>query len=286
LERPVTKVETEIVLAGDPGPADNKIETYVAVGDSLVYRALVWVTRIGILAAFLGGWQRLGTSSPYWELVVSSPSKIASEFWTWLGEADFWSDLRITLTEAGVGYFIGVISAIVVVGIIVPIPLLDRFVRPFIAVANGLPKVVLAPLFLVWFGIGLRSKVYFVAMFIFFIVFYGVYTAVKSINRDFLDNTRALGANKAQMIRHVYMPAMITWVISSLRIGIPFSILAAVFSEFLGGSEGIGVRIAHGQQLLRNAEVMAGVLVLAAVALSLDQLLIRLESHLSRWRGR
>jgi len=251
---------------------------------STAYVVTVWTARVGILVAFFGAWQRLGSSSAYWELFVTKPTRIASEMWSWFGEGAFWNDLRATLTAAGLGYIAGVIAAIIAVGLVAPFPVVGRLVRPFIAASNALPKVALAPLFLFWFGIGIGSKVYFVASFIFFIVFYGVYTAVKSINLDLLDNTRVLGASKPQMVRHVYLPAMATWVISSLRIGIPFSILAAVFSEYLGGSAGVGVRIAIGQQMLRNHQVMAGVFILATIALVLDRVLVRAEGHLGRWK--
>ena len=265
---------------------DSSHPKLILPGDrSTTYVVAVWTTRVGILVAFLGAWQRLGSSSAYWELFVTKPTKIASEIWSWFGDGTFWGDLRTTLTAAGMGYLVGVVTAFIAVGLVAPFPVVGRFARPFIAASNALPKIALAPLFVFWFGIGLNSKMYFVATFIFFIVFYGVYTAVQSINRDLLDNTRVLGASKLHMVRHVYLPAMATWVISSLRIGIPFSILAAVFSEYLGGSSGIGVRIAMGQQMLRNHQVMAGVVILASVALILDRVLLRAESHLGRWKA-
>jgi NitT/TauT family transport system permease protein len=248
------------------------------------YRLVIWTIRLGMLAAFLVFWQWLGTSSAYWNLMVSSPTEVVSVIWGWLADSVFWTDLRTTLTEAGLGYLLGVVLAVLAVAVLVPLPVLDRFSRPFLAVFNALPKIVLAPLFLVWFGISLRAKVYFVTSAIFFIVFFGIYTGVKAIDRTLLDNTRALGASKVQLIRTVYVPAILTWIISSLRLGAAFALLAAVFSELLGATAGIGLRIASGQQLLKNDEVIAGILVIATVALLLDRLLVRLERHFSQWR--
>lgn len=248
------------------------------------YRILVWTLRIAILGGFLAGWQILGSSTPYWTLVLTSPSKIWSVLQSWSTGSLFWTDLRVTLIEAALGFLLGTVLAVIVVAIVVATPLLDRFLRPFLAVLNALPKVVLAPLFLVWFGINTRAKVYFVASVIFFVVFYGVEKGLKSIDRQFLDNTKALGATKRQLVRNVYLPAIATWICSSLRLSVAFALLAAVFSEFLGASEGVGRRISNGQQLLHNDEVMAGIFVIAVVALIADRLLLRVERRFTRWR--
>jgi NitT/TauT family transport system permease protein len=126
--------------------------------------------------------------------------------------------------------------------------------------------------------------VYFVASLIFFIIFYGIYSGLRSIDKSLLDNTRALGASKAQLVRHVYAPATASWIVSSLRVGAAFALLAAIFSEFLGATGGIGKRIAVAQQLLQNQVVMAGIFVIAVVALALDRVLIRVERRFARWR--
>jgi NitT/TauT family transport system permease protein len=264
---------------GEPGELSEPRRT-----SSRRYRLIIWTVRLGILAAFLAGWQSLGTSSAYWNLVVSSPADVISVVRSWLGDSAFWSDLATTLGEAGLGYLLGVVLAVVVAGVLVSVPVLDRFSRPFLAVFNALPKIVLAPLFLVWFGISLRAKVYFVTSAIFFIIFFGIYTGVKTIDQTLLGNTRALGASKGQLVRTVYAPAIVTWLISSLRLGAAFALLAAVFSEFLGATAGLGLRIASGQQLLMNDEVIAGIVIIASIALLLDRVLVRVERHFSHWR--
>ena len=248
------------------------------------YQLLVWSLRIGIVVAFLAFWEIRGTSNALNRLLLSSPSAVTSTLGNWVGENAFWTDLRVTLTEAFEGYLLGVGLAVVAVAVIVSIPWLDRFMRPFIAVLNAVPKVVLAPLFIVWFGINTSSKVYFVASLIFFIVFYNVEKGLKSIDRQLIDNTRALGASRLQLVRNVHLPAVVTWIMSSLRLGVAFALLAAVFAEFLGATAGLGRRISTAQQLLHNDEVMAGILVIASVALVLDRLLLRVERRYTRWR--
>ena len=248
------------------------------------YRALVWALRIGILAAFLGVWQKIGTSTVYWQVEITSPSKIWSKLAAWVTTHQFWIDFRTTLTEAALGYLLGVGGALVMVAIVIAVPNLGRFLKPFLAMLNALPKVVLAPLFIVWFGVNTKSKVYFVASLIFFIIFYGVYTAIRAIDRTLLDNTRALGASRLQLVRSVFIPAIVTWLIASLRVGGAYALLAAIFAEFLGASGGIGSRISQGQQLLHNDQVMAGIFVIAIAALVLDRVLVRLERRFAKWR--
>lgn len=249
------------------------------------YRALVWAIRIAILVVFLGAWQIYGTKSDYTKVVIGSPDKIVSVLKDWVSGPSFWADLRTTLTEAGLGYLLGAAAAIATVTVVASMPLLDRFLSPFISLLNALPKIALAPLFLVWFGINLTSKVYFVASLIYFIIFYGIYSALNSIDKTLLDNTRALGASRVDLVINVYIPAIVSWITSSLRLGGAFALLAAVFAEFLGSNGGIGERISSAQQQLMNNDVMAGVFVIAVVALLLDRILVFVERRFDRWRA-
>jgi NitT/TauT family transport system permease protein len=249
------------------------------------YKTLVWAIRLATVGIFLSAWEAYGVSSSYAKLVVGSPGKIASVLAGWLSTPSFWDDLRTTLTEAGLGYLLGAAVAVATVTVVVSIPILDRFLSPFISLLNALPKIALAPLFLVWFGIDMASKVYFVASLLYFIVFYGIYSALNSIDKTLLDSTRALGASRLQLITNVYLPALVSWITSSLRIGAAFALLAAVFAEFLGSNGGIGERILVAQQQLENNDVMAGVFVIAIVALLLDRILVFAERRFSRWRA-
>jgi NitT/TauT family transport system permease protein len=249
------------------------------------YRLLVWTIRLAIVGVFLGAWQAYGTESAYTKLVIGSPDKIAGVLRNWVGTTSFWDDLRTTLTEAGLGYLLGGAVAVATVAVVVAVPLLDRFLSPFISLLNALPKVALAPLFLVWFGINVTSKVYFVASLIYFIIFYGIYSALNSIDQTLLDNTRALGASRIDLVVQVYIPAIVSWITSSLRLGGAFALLAAVFAEILGSNGGIGDRISQAQQALMNNDVMAGVFVIAIVALLLDRVLVFVEHRFDRWRA-
>ena len=240
--------------------------------------------RVLIVVAFVGAWQAIGTRSPVERLTFSTPESVLTTLGRWTNDATFWRDLGITLTEAVLGYLMGVGSGVVLAAVVFSSTTIERFLRPFVAVFNALPKVVLAPLFLFWFGIGISSKVYFTASVIFFIIFYGVYTGMKAIDVSLVNNMRALGASTVDLTVHVYAPAILTWIVAGLRLSFTFAILATVLGEFLGGTEGLGVRISLATQQLQNNVVIAGIIAIALVAVLVDRSLVRVERRFTRWK--
>ena len=240
--------------------------------------------RVLIVVAFVGAWQAIGTHSPVERLTFSTPESVLTTLGRWTNDATFWRDLGITLTEAVLGYLMGVVSGVVLAAVVFSSTTIERFLRPFVAVFNALPKVVLAPLFLLWFGIGISSKVYFTASVIFFIIFYGVYTGMKAIDVSLVNNMRALGASTVDLTVHVYAPAILTWIVAGLRLSFTFAILATVLGEFLGGTEGLGVRISLATQQLQNNVVIAGIIAIALVAVLVDRSLVRVERRFTRWK--
>jgi NitT/TauT family transport system permease protein len=240
--------------------------------------------RVLIVVAFVGAWQAIGTRSPVERLTFSTPESVLTTLGRWTDDATFWRDLGITLTEAVLGYLMGVGLGVAFAAVVFSSPTIERFLRPFVAVFNALPKVVLAPLFLLWFGIGISSKVYFTASVIFFIIFYGVYTGMKAIDVSLVNNMRALGASTVDLTVHVYAPAILTWIVAGLRLSFTFAILATVLGEFLGGTEGLGVRISLATQQLQNNVVIAGIIAIALVAVLVDRSLVRVERRFTRWK--
>jgi NitT/TauT family transport system permease protein len=245
---------------------------------------LVWTARLTIVAAFVSAWQWYGSSSATEKSIFSTPGSVLSVLGGWIHDGTFWDDLRITLTEAVLGYLLGVAVAVLLASAVFSSSLLERFLRPFVAVFNALPKVVLAPLFLLWFGVGISSKVYFTASVIFFIVFYGVYAGMKSMDPTLVDNMRALGASTPSLVRHVYGPAILTWIVAGLRLSFTFALLAAVLGEFLGGSQGLGVHISLATQQLESDVVVAGILTIALVAVLFDRALVGVERRFAKWK--
>jgi NitT/TauT family transport system permease protein len=149
---------------------------------------------------------------------------------------------------------------------------------------NSLPRVVLAPIFLLWFGLGIWSKVVFAVTLVFFIVFFNTYQGVREVPPALVANARILGAKERQLLRHVYLPSALTWIFSSLHVSVGFAIVGAVVGEYLGSSEGMGHLIAEAEGVFDTTGVFAGIVVLAAVVLLIDLVVHRLERFLLRWK--
>lgn len=245
----------------------------------------IWLARALILLVILAAWQSATSEDDYWNAIISSPTEVLSRLATWVVEPKWWLHFRTTIEEAFLGYLLGVTVALALVAVVTPSQMMTRFLAPFIAAMNSLPKIALAPLFIFWFGTTLQSKVYFVASLICFIIFHGIQSGLRTIDPALRDNVRLLGASRLELITHLYIPAILTWIISSLRLSSAFALLAAVIGEYLGSNSGLGFLIAAGQQGLQADTVIAGILVVAIVAVLLDRVLLAAEKQMSGWRA-
>ena len=245
--------------------------------------AAVVATQIALFLALIGGWTRISRDE-VWVDLIGSPAGVVAQLGEWFADPEFWEDIGLTTLEAVLGYGLGVIIAILLVAVVVPVRTLDRFLAPFIAMANALPKIVLAPLFILWLGFSITSKVLFVATGIFFLIFYGVYSGVRSIDRVLLDNARVLGATRGRIVTDVYLPSIVGWLIASLRLSSAWALTGAVVSEYLGSNSGIGYRIALAQQTLDPSAVIAGIIAVAVLAVLVDRLLVQVERRYTQWR--
>ena len=163
-------------------------------------------------------------------------------------------------------------------------PLPGGLLDPYIRIGNALPRVVLAPIFLLWFGLGIWSKVALGVTVVFFVVFFNTYRGVREVDRVIVDNARMLGASERQLIRHVLIPSALTWIFSSLHVSIGLAIIAVVVGEYLGASRGIGYVIAQAEGVFDTTGVFAGMTVLAAGVLLVGGAVDRLERRLLRWK--
>ena len=163
-------------------------------------------------------------------------------------------------------------------------PRLGALLDPYIRLLNALPRVVLAPIFLLWFGLGIWSKVALGVAVVFFIVFFNTHQGVREVDQVVLNNVRMLGASEWQLIRHVLIPSALTWVFSSLHISVGFAMIAVVVGEYLGASRGVGYLISQAEGTFDTTGVFAGMAVLSAVVLLVGWGVNRLERWLLRWK--
>ncbi len=215
------------------------------------------------------------------------PLKIFSRIWDWfVVGADIYRHLAVTLLETVLAFGIGTVLGLGTGLWLALSPLAAAIFDPYIKALNAMPRVILAPIFAVWFGLGVASKVALGVTLVFFVVFFNVYQGVKEVSPVILANARMLGANRRQLLRHVYLPSATSWVFSSLHTSVGLAFVGAVVGEYLGSSQGVGYLILQAEGTFDINTVMAGILVLTAFALALDTAVGMMENALMKWQPR
>ena len=213
------------------------------------------------------------------------PVKIFGRVWNWfVVNADIYEHLWVTLVETALAFAIGTVLGLVFGLWLALSPLAAAIADPYIKALNSMPRVILAPIFAVWFGLGIASKVALGVTLVFFIVFFNVYQGVKEVSPVVLANARMLGANQKQLLRTVYLPSATSWVFSSLHISVGLAFVGAVVGEYLGSARGVGYLILQAEGTFDVNTVFAGIAVLTAFALVLDGLVGVIERRLMKWQ--
>lgn len=213
------------------------------------------------------------------------PLAIFQRIWAWfVTDADIYRHLAVTLAETAMAFAIGAGTGLAAGLWLALAPTASALLEPYIKAFNSMPRIVLAPIFSVWFGLGMGSKVALGVTLVFFIVFFNVYQGVKEVSPVVLANARMLGASQRQLLRHIYLPSATSWVFSSLHTSVGLAFVGAVVGEYLGSSQGVGYLILQAEGTFDINTVMAGILVLTAFALVLDGLVGKVERRLMVWQ--
>lgn len=245
---------------------------------------LMRVYQLALAVVLLVAWELLGRAGVIDEFFFPLPSAIFATMGTWITSGYIFPHLWVTVQEALLAFVIGVAAGLFLGFLLARVRFLERLLDPFLQMFNALPRVVLAPIFLLWFGLGIWSKVAFGVTLVFFIVFFNTLEGVRSVDRVLINNARMLGAKESDLLKHVFIPSALTWIFSSLHISVGFAITGAVVGEYLGASAGVGYAIAQAQGVFDTKGVFAGMFILMIVVLVVDVLVNRLERYLLRWR--
>jgi NitT/TauT family transport system permease protein len=195
-----------------------------------------------------------------------------------------WQHLLITLTEGVLAFVIGAVAGVALGFWLARNALMSAIFDPYIKMLNALPRVVLAPIFMLWLGLGIWSKVALGVTLVFFIVFFNVYQGVKEVSPVILANARMLGMSERQLFAHVYWPSALSWMFSSLHTSVGFAIIGAVVGEYLGSAAGLGYLIQQAEGTFDTTGVFAGMVILAVFVLIIDWLVTLAENRLLVWR--
>ncbi len=212
------------------------------------------------------------------------PLLVLMRIWDWFASGKIYEHLWITLIETLLAFGIGTALGLGIGLWLALSPTASALADPYIKAMNAMPRVILAPIFAVWFGLGILSKVALGITLVFFIVFFNVYQGVKDVSPVVLNNAKMLGASPRQLLRSVYLPSAMSWVFSSLHTSVGMAFVGAVVGEYLGSARGVGYLILQAEGTFDVNTVFAGILVLTGFALVLDWVVTLAENRLLMWR--
>src|SRR4051794_24007731 len=238
-----------------------------------------------LLAVFVI-WHVLTATEVLAPFFFGRPLTVLEKTWEWFASGKIYSHLGITLLETVLAFAVGTLLGLAIGLWLALSPLASSLLDPYIKAANSMPRVILAPIFAVWFGLGVWSKVALGVTLVFFIVFFNVYQGVKEVSPVVLANARMLGARSRDLLRTVYLPSATSWVFSSLHTSVGMAFVGAVVGEYLGSAAGVGYLILQAEGTFDIDTVFAGILVLTAFALMLDLAVTRAERRLLTWHPR
>ncbi|MCU4184219.1 ABC transporter permease [Acidiferrimicrobium sp. IK] len=246
-------------------------------------KVLIFAARLGVLAAAIIGWQ-LMAGHLISLLFVSKPTLVWHQLVVWADAGTLWSNSWITIKEILLGYVLGAAAGVLVGFGLSSLRALSSVLDPFIMALYAVPKVALAPLFIVWFGIGLQMKVILAATTVFFLVFINTAAGIKQVDTGLIDAVRLMGGSRAQLIRKVILPASMSGVLTGLRVAIPYALIGAVIGELVASNKGLGYLINDSASTLNTAGVFAALVTLTVIAAILNALVNILGRWTDRWR--
>ncbi|MET9532118.1 ABC transporter permease [Streptomyces sp. NPDC006649] len=251
-------------------------------------RAVVYVSRVLLLIAVVALWEILARAKVIDPFNFSMPSKIWDQIREWAlhgtAQGSLWEQIWYTMYEALLGWVIGVIAGVVLGITLGRIRFLSDVLGPYIKVLNAIPRIVLAPVFLIWFGLGPASKVASAVVLVFFPVFFNAFQGAREVDRNLVANARILGASNRRVTFQVVIPSATSWIFTSLHVSFGFALIGAIVGEYIGATKGLGLLVSASQGTFNAAGVYAAMVILAVVALITEGLLTFAERRLFRWR--
>jgi NitT/TauT family transport system permease protein len=243
----------------------------------------IWVYRIAFAVVLLLAWQFSAgwLVDPFW---TSSPSEIAKTLWEWVSSGLLFRHLWVTFQETAAGFLIGATLGIGAGALVGQSETVRRTIDPYITALYGVPKVALAPLFIMWFGIGLAPKIVLAAVSVFFLVFFNTLSGVREVDPKMVEALTQMGATRLDLQRKVILPAALPWIFLGLKLGLPYGFVGAVAAEMMASNQGIGFLTQSSAGQFDTAGVFAALLALMTVTSSLNEVLGKLERWIFRWR--
>ena len=218
---------------------------------------------------------------PFW---ISCPSAVFVRLWEWTYTGFIFYHTFFTFLEMVIGFVIGTLIGIIVGFILGRNEMVAEVLDPYIMAAFAMPKIALAPLFILWFGIGLESKVILVVVIVFFLVFFNTFNGVRDVDPDLIDISRVMGASEIQIMRKIVLPSALIWIFTGLKLSIPYSLIGAVIGEIIASYRGLGYLVQDTSGMFDTTGLFSALFVLTIVAVVINEFCARSERYFLKWR--
>jgi NitT/TauT family transport system permease protein len=265
--------------------ADTRSAAPLALAaDGAPERRRVLLARIAVIGAILALWQlvvAVGLVDAFW---ISTPILIVEELWQLLASGSLVGDIAITIYEALIAFVVSSALGVICGLLLARSPFWDEVLAPFVLALNSLPRVALAPLIILWFGIGVVAKVVTAFTLVFFILLVNTLGGAKNVDNDILTIARLMGASERDILWKVTFPSALPWIFTGLNLGLTYSLLGVIVAEILASNHGLGYIIASSAASFNTAGVFAGLIVLAVVAWLFSLGMRKIEARLLRWK--
>jgi NitT/TauT family transport system permease protein len=238
------------------------------------------LTAFGVLLVV---WEAAGRAGRLNPIYLPSPSQIGAALVELFGSGRIWTHLEATFTAALAGLALGMVAGILLGALGALVPLVAELLEPVMTLLNAVPRVILAPLFVIWLGIGIASKVALAFILVTVLMFFTVFTGIRQVDRRLVERVLTLSGGRWALLRHVYLPSLAAWVLGNLKVAVGFAFTGAVVGEFVAASRGLGYLLAFAQSTYNSALMLALVLLIMVVVLVIFVVAGRLEKHLLRW---
>jgi NitT/TauT family transport system permease protein len=234
---------------------------------------------VGLLLAWQGASGRLIDN-----FFISNPIDVAVRLYRWIADGSIFMHLAATVYATAMGFVIGSVGG-AILGVWLGVsPTASRLLNPYLNALNALPKVALAPLFVLWFGLGIESKIALAAMLVLFLVFLNTFAGVREVDQDLIDAARLMRATRTQVVTKVVIPSAMSWVFAGLKIAMPYALIGAVLGEMIAANRGLGYLVQFSGSQFDTAGVFAVLIVIALLAVALNYLVELVQGRIERWR--
>ena len=243
-----------------------------------------WVRQVAALLILLALWEAAGYAGMLNPLYLPSPSQIGAALVELFSDGRIWPHLEATFTAALGGLVLGIAVGAVLGVAAALVQLVAELLEPVMTLLNAVPRVILAPLFVIWLGIGLASKIALSFILVAVLIFFTVFTGIRQVDRRMVERVITLGGDRWALVRHVYLPSVTAWILSNLKIAVGFAFTGALVGEFVAATRGLGYLLSFAQSTYNAALMFALIFLILVVVLLIFGIAGRLEKYLLRWQ--